>query len=84
MTNTQTAAPIDCCTPCNSGEHADDGTGQDCPCCGTYVSEQVKCPNCTDGIRKTSPVVIKCGTCWGEGTLTQDALDRALMLAGRR
>lgn len=27
------------CVPCADGEHADDGTGQDCPCCGQYVPE---------------------------------------------
>lgn len=26
-----------CCDPCNDGEHADDGTGQNCPCCGVFV-----------------------------------------------
>lgn len=26
------------CAPCAAGEHADDGTGQRCPCCGTYVA----------------------------------------------
>lgn len=25
------------CDPCGDGEHADDGTGQVCPCCGIYV-----------------------------------------------
>jgi hypothetical protein len=25
------------CIPCRDGEHADDGTGQACPCCGVYV-----------------------------------------------
>lgn len=47
------------------------------------MTTEVQCPNCIDGIRKTVPVTIKCGTCWGKGTMTQANLDRALALRVR-
>lgn len=28
------------CQPCLDGEHADDGSGEDCPCCGVFVPEE--------------------------------------------
>lgn len=46
-------------------------------------TSNVQCPNCINGIRKTVPVTVKCGTCWGIGTLTQAELDRARLLAVR-
>lgn len=55
------------CPPCSDGEHADDGTGAPCPCCGAAVPivcrhcKQTIEPDDADGWRHTADGVIGCG-----------------------